>query len=173
MAAMLSFEESLAVLEAKFVDNGWAFLAELVVRCNRMVSRIICSHESAPRGLVALLQMDYGAESGRAGRAKMYRRIYGILWVSDARFATSFAHNYCAQSCFPFSMAHTSDLAILKGVRQATSIRTHWKQWLERASPTNKPQSRNPILKEVRYVHLRTYTHTHAYKMDTMPLICV
>jgi len=29
MAAQMSLEESLAILEAKFVDNGWAFLAEL------------------------------------------------------------------------------------------------------------------------------------------------
>ena len=34
MAAKMSLEESLAILEAKFVDNGWAFLAELVVQHN-------------------------------------------------------------------------------------------------------------------------------------------
>lgn len=90
MAAMMSLEESLAVPEAKFVDNGWAFLAEPVVQYVQMVPCIICSHKTTPRGLVALLQMDYEGESGRAGQAKMYHRIYiyGILWVSDERFAT-------------------------------------------------------------------------------------
>ena len=80
-----------------------------------MVFRIICRHESAPRGLVALLQMDYGAESGRAGRAKMYRCIYGILWVSDAQFATSFAHNYCAQSCCLGLSAASASIAVILG----------------------------------------------------------
>ena len=52
---------------------------------------LMYSFESAPRGLVALLRTGYEAESGKAGRSKMYRRIYGILWVSCVPFAMKFA----------------------------------------------------------------------------------
>lgn len=37
------------------------------------------SFESAPWGLVALLLTGYETESGKAGRIKMYRCIYGIF----------------------------------------------------------------------------------------------
>ena len=97
MAAQMSLEESLAILEAKFVDNGWAFLAELQYSIILIVWYLY-SCESAPRALVAFLQMACGAESGRTGRSKMYRRLYGILWVSGARFTTNFTIIHQARS---------------------------------------------------------------------------
>ena len=42
------------------------------------------SFESAPKGLVALLKTMYSNATGKAGRSKLYRRLYGILWVSSA-----------------------------------------------------------------------------------------
>ena len=42
------------------------------------------SFESAPQGLVAILKTAYRDASGKAGRSKLYRRLYGILWVSSA-----------------------------------------------------------------------------------------
>ena len=42
------------------------------------------SFESTPQGLVALLKTAYSNATGKAGRSKFYRRLYGILRVSSA-----------------------------------------------------------------------------------------
>ena len=47
-------------------------------------SPYISSFEGAPPGLVALLKIGQSGETGRAERSKLYRRLYGILWVSFA-----------------------------------------------------------------------------------------
>ena len=54
--------------------------------------------ERSKGALVAFLQTACRAESGRTGRAKMYRRLYGILWVSGARFGTNITIIHHAQS---------------------------------------------------------------------------
>ena len=103
MAAQVSLEESLAILQAKFVDNRWAFLAEL--QCSIiLIVWYLYSCESAPRALVAFLEIACGAESGRTVRSNMYRQLYSLLWVSGARFAMNFTilHHALARPSFQY-----------------------------------------------------------------------
>ena len=59
--------------------------------------RYLYSCESTPRALVAFYRQDT-KQRVRAGRPKMYRRIYCFLWVIGARFTTNFTLNHHAPS---------------------------------------------------------------------------
>ena len=79
VSTTLSLEDAIDVLEANLVDNGEATTLHCLYTV--LISRGFCI---LLRRFENVLKMPQSDTTGRAGRSKLYRRLYGILWVSCA-----------------------------------------------------------------------------------------
>ena len=81
------FRERYSCLRSEICRQRGSDDAVLCVRCSYLqwFRTLLRRFENAPPDLVALLKMPQSDATGRAGRSKLYRRLYGILWVSCAR----------------------------------------------------------------------------------------
>ena len=83
----LSLEDAIDALEANLVNNGeattlyWLYTVHIFSGFRILLRRF---ENTLPR-LAALLKMPQNDATRRAGQSKLYRCLYGILWVSCAR----------------------------------------------------------------------------------------